>query len=434
MRQDYGLSLTLGGGEVTLLEMTAAYAAFANQGYRVQPRSILYITDQEGEILVPPAEPALTRAIDPRHAYWMSDILSDNAARVPAFGAGSALELSFPAAVKTGTTNDYRDGWTIGYAPDMVAGVCVGNNDNTEMDRLTGSRAAAPIWHDFMQRALENSQRPAFSRPLGLVEVAVCPVSGQAHSEHCPESVLATFLEEATPDLCPVHRTAVICLESGQLATDNCPRDGVAVRVFEDYGVEWDAWAQARGITTPPRESCSLHTQPMRIALQAPPQSEPTVITLTGDAEISGFSHYYVEYGPGSDPLEWWRITDDVYSPVRSGVIARWDASLTLEGDYTLRLVVATAEGRAYESRVQIHILPGAPTRTATPTATSTATATVTTTPTSTSTPTMTPTPEPTETPTASPTETPETTEAAPTSTPSPSATVEVEPSPTDEP
>ena len=135
-RQDYGLSLTLGGGEVTLLEMTDAYAAFANQGYRVEPRSILYITDQTGQVVVPASEPALTRVMDPRHAYWISDILSDNQARTRAFGADSYLKLSFPAAVKTGTTNDYRDGWTIGYTPDLVTGVWVGNNDNTETDRL----------------------------------------------------------------------------------------------------------------------------------------------------------------------------------------------------------------------------------------------------------------------------------------------------------
>ncbi|MHB1318207.1 MAG: transglycosylase domain-containing protein, partial [Anaerolineae bacterium] len=205
-RQDYGLSLTLGGGEVTLLEMTGAYAAFANQGYRVEPRAILYITDQTGQVVVPATEPALTRVMDPRHAYWMSDILSNNEARSRVFGPDSFLRLSFPAAVKTGTSNDYRDGWAIGYAPDLVTGVWVGNNDNTPTDRLDGSRGAAPIWHDFMERTLADTPRPAFERPAGLVDVQVCPVSGQRHTERCPQSVTATFLEEALPKDCQVHR------------------------------------------------------------------------------------------------------------------------------------------------------------------------------------------------------------------------------------
>ncbi len=409
-RQDYGLSLTLGGGEVTLLEMTGAYAAFANQGYRVEPRSILYITDQQGRMIVPDSEPVLTRIMDPRHAYWISDILSDNAARTPAFGADSFLNLSFVAAAKTGTTNDYRDGWTIGYTPDLVAGVWVGNNDYTETDRLTGSRGAAPIWHDFMERALAGTPRPNFVKPAGLVEARVCPISGQLHTDRCPEAITASFLEEALPEVCEVHVLVDICTVSGQLATENCPRDTVVQRVFEDYGPEWDAWAQARGINTPPRETCSVHSEPMRIELSAPAEAEPGILTLTGSAEMSGFAYYYIEYGAGTEPGQWDRITDNVGTPVRNGLLARWDASLMAEGHYTLRLVVANIDGRAYEARAFIRILPGAPTLTPTSTVTPTATAT------------HTPTATPTLTPTAEPTAT-ETLPSAPTETITPTAT-----------
>lgn len=420
-RQDYGLSLTLGGGEVTLLEMTGAYASFANQGYRLEPRAILYITDQQGRVIVPDSERVLTRIMDPRHAYWISDILSDNAARTPAFGADSFLKLSFAAAAKTGTTNDYRDGWTIGYTPDLVAGVWVGNNDYTETDRLTGSQGAAPIWHDFMERALAGTARPDFVRPAGLVDLQVCPISGQLHTSQCPEAITASFLEEELPEACEVHVQVDICTVSGQLATENCPRDTVVRRVFEDYGPEWDVWAQARGINTPPRESCSVHSEPMRIELMAPLESKPGIVTLTGSAEMSGFAYYYIEYGAGAEPGQWNRITDNVSTPVRNGLLARWDASLVAEGDYALRLVVANSDGRAYEARASIRILPGAPTLTPTSTITPTATATPTSTltPTATHTPTATPALTPTTQPTATETTAPAATETiAPTATP----------------
>jgi 1A family penicillin-binding protein len=413
-RQDYGLSLTLGGGEVTLLEMTGAFAAFANGGYRAEPRAILYITDQTGNVIVPASETPLTRVMDPRHAYWMTDILSDNAARTRSFGADSFLKLPFPAAAKTGTTNDYRDGWTIGYTPDMVAGVWVGNNDNTETDRLTGSRGAAPVWHDFMERALGDREPLGFERPAGIVELDVCPVSGQKHTVLCPDAVKGLFLEESLPGECTVHRHVDICRESGHLATENCPRESVSRVVFTDYGPEWDAWAQAQGISIPPRESCTLHSQPMRVEIRVASEAQPGILTLVGNAEMSGFAYYYIEYGQGQEPMEWFRITNNIGSPVRDGLLARWDASAMAPGSYTLRLVVVTGADRHYESRALVRILPGAatavptatatplttatPTRSATPTLLATATSTLPLTPTATFEP---PTPVLTVTPTA---------------------------------
>src|SRR5205823_2023457 len=124
------LSLTLGGGEVTLLELTSAYSVFADQGKRVPPSGIMKITDGEGND-VPLNKPAPAEVVKPQYAYMITDILKDNAARSPAFGVNSVLKLSRPAAVKTGTTNDSRDNWTVGYTADgLVVGVWVGNNNN----------------------------------------------------------------------------------------------------------------------------------------------------------------------------------------------------------------------------------------------------------------------------------------------------------------
>ncbi len=258
----YGLSLTLGGGEVSLLEMTAAYGALANGGQMVTPRAILRIEDSQGNRLYAPESMTPTLVMDPRHAYLLTDMLADEEARIPAFGPESPLDLGFPAAVKTGTTNDFRDAWTIGYTPHLVTGVWVGNCDNHPMDHVTGVRGAGPVWSRFMSGVPLNADHAPFSRPEGLVEVEVCAVSGQLPSDDCTDVRTETFLVENAPTaLCGVHVRRAICTESGKLATDDCPSDKVEEQIFTDYGLAWDAWAQEQGLQTPPRESCDVHTQ-----------------------------------------------------------------------------------------------------------------------------------------------------------------------------
>ncbi len=192
----YGLSLTLGGGEVRLLDLTAAYAAFANGGRRVTPYAIERIETLAGKIVLdnsakqPITTPGTATAhdpqsaipnpqsLDPRVAFLITDILSDNNARLPAFGSGNVLELGRPAAVKTGTTTDWRDNWTVGYTPELVTGVWVGNADNAPMKDVSGISGAAPIWRDFMRAVLRDVPPGAFPVPDGLVQVEVCADSG----------------------------------------------------------------------------------------------------------------------------------------------------------------------------------------------------------------------------------------------------------------
>ena len=188
----YGLSLTLGGGEMTLLELTAAYAALASGGQTVVPEPILTVTDVLGR----PVEAALplkaepTRAVSPAAAFQVTDILSDNAARTPMFGAASPLKLSRPAAAKTGTTDDYRDNWTAGYTRYLVTGVWAGNTDGRPMKKVSGIAGAAPIWHDFMEGVLgdealrrtlgapEDSGAWQFLPPADVAQRADCPPGG----------------------------------------------------------------------------------------------------------------------------------------------------------------------------------------------------------------------------------------------------------------
>ncbi len=184
----YGLSLTLGGAESPLLEMTEAYATLANGGKRPHLTPILKIEDSAGNIVfdasrtrVPP-----NNVIDPRIAFIISDILSDNRARTPAMGANSALNLPFPAAAKTGTTNDYRDNWTIGYTPGLAVGVWSGNTDGSTMRDSSGLFGAAPIWrqvmvgvygHERLFESVKIDDEPPpveFPMPAGVERREVC--------------------------------------------------------------------------------------------------------------------------------------------------------------------------------------------------------------------------------------------------------------------
>lgn len=181
----YGLSLTLGGGDVTMLGMATAYGVFANQGYRVDLHPILKVTDNTGRVLeqyVPPSSPIFgTKVLDPGIAFIMTDMLSDNNARLQEFGPNSALRINDKKiAVKTGTTNDIRDNWTIGYTPQYVVTVWVGNFDHSPMAGIaSGITGAAPIWHIIMDHLVTDEQIIAWpSQPADVIRRAICSPSG----------------------------------------------------------------------------------------------------------------------------------------------------------------------------------------------------------------------------------------------------------------
>jgi penicillin-binding protein 1C len=199
----YGLSLVLGGGEVTLLDLTSAYHTLANEGRYLAPQSILATAGAPDgrELTLLTAENGV-QVISPEAAYQVTDILSDNGARTIEFGANSALQLSRPAVAKTGTTNDYRDNWTEGYTRYLVAGVWAGNSDGRPMRNVSGVTGAAPIWNAFMEAVIADPELAArlgapdparevaaewaFTPPDGLVKAPVACPGGMV----CPEDEL----------------------------------------------------------------------------------------------------------------------------------------------------------------------------------------------------------------------------------------------------
>jgi len=211
---DYGLTLVLGGGEVSLLDMVSSYGTFANEGVRMPYTGILSITDNTGEVLEyysPHPEVALERNV----ALTISDILSDNVARTPLFGANSFLYFGGKdVAGKTGTTNNNKDAWLLGYTPSLALGVWSGNNDNTSMKK--GSSISGPAWNEYMKLALEKYPSTDFADPvydykndysvkpifrgiwLGNETYMIDSVSGKLATAFTPES---TKVEKVVPNV-----------------------------------------------------------------------------------------------------------------------------------------------------------------------------------------------------------------------------------------
>ncbi len=185
-----GLSLPLGGREVRLLDLTSAFGVFANQGRRQEPISILKVDDSSGKELYNYRATEGVKVLDEGIAFIISNILSDNSARVAAFGSNSVLNVpGKTVSVKTGTTDEKRDNWTIGYTPLLVTGVWVGNNDNSVMDPriASGITGASPIWQKIMIAGLKDKPNEVPARPDSVVEVEVDSLMGGQPKEGLPK-------------------------------------------------------------------------------------------------------------------------------------------------------------------------------------------------------------------------------------------------------
>jgi penicillin-binding protein 1C len=272
----YGLALTLGGGAVRLLDLTAAYAVFANSGRRVEPVTILQVREANGQLIQqwqPPqgSAPAGERLLDERVAYLITDILADNNARAATFGFNSILRIGRPAAVKTGTTTDYRDNWTVGYTPELVTGVWVGNADNSAMISLSGVAGAGPIWHDFMRQALLGKPETWFAQPPGLVRADVCVPSGLLPTPACPATRSELFLEGTVPTQPDnLYRTFEVDSRTGRLADANTPASAVQSRVFLVLPPAAQQWGKENGLPQPPTAPAQASGSSTGLAITSP--------------------------------------------------------------------------------------------------------------------------------------------------------------------
>lgn len=271
--KQFGLALTLGGGDVKLIELAGAYSVFANQGAYIAPTPYLKIVDGKGNVLydlngkdkprprcpqfdlqTPNEQPDANGfcARSAPYAYLITNILSDDNARTIGFGRNSILKTPYPSAVKTGTTNDFRDNWTLGYTTDWVVGVWVGNSDNSQMKNSTGITGAAPIWRQVMDRLSQPNPPKEFPLPPGIVRLDnEVFVEGHEQTEPDREMVITVRIDRRT----------------GLIANDTCEPEFVETRSFEAPPKDLTGqtpyekivdWARKNGWNAPPTQTSPL--------------------------------------------------------------------------------------------------------------------------------------------------------------------------------
>ncbi|MFH1598196.1 MAG: PBP1A family penicillin-binding protein [Patescibacteria group bacterium] len=275
-RERYGLSLVLGGGEVKLLDHVAAFSVFAREGKRHPVAAILRIEDSSGEILEEKQD-VETEVLDEEACRQINSVLSDNSARAYVFGGQNYLNLgSRQVAAKTGTTQDYRDAWTIGYTPSLATGVWVGNNDNTEMNLgAAGSVVAAPIWHEFMDKATANHPLETFKAPASnkadkpilrgeidtLAKVKVDKFTNRVIPENCLSDYPEKYVVEK--ELKTTHN--ILYFVDKNNPQGDPPENPSLDPQYSFWESPVQRWASAKGdylISDVTYEDCNLRNQP----------------------------------------------------------------------------------------------------------------------------------------------------------------------------
>ncbi len=433
----YGLALTLGGGEVSLLDMTSAFSVFANGGKKIPPVAILKIVDFEGNVIYEYQPPQAEQVIRAEHAFLISSILSDNQARSWMFGTNSVLNLPFQVAAKTGTAGDPRgadgvnvyDNWTLGYTPDLVTGVWVGNADYTPMINTSGTTGAAPIWASFMTYAVPlvspNNAPSPFIFPPGITERIICTLSGAEPSNWCrggQRSELFANNQLPLPASQDLFRQTEIDTWTGLIAGNACQgfeKEDLTMNVKDEWGRKWlrtadgRNWLEAHDLPrnpffSPDRECSADDPRPI---LEFTNLKDNDVITdatlvIKGVIDVTkgDFTNWRLEFGNGNDPEDWTTLAQGNNAIESPGDIFTWNLKDLTSDKITLRLYLTKGEEFYAEKRVSLTL--NLPTPTPAPTFTLTPFP-PTDVPTNTAipvTPTETLTPFPSETPTPSPT------------------------------
>ncbi len=238
--EHYGVGLALGDGEVTLLELAAAYAALARGGELLAPRFVLSRSGSTGERGAPAAQPA-RRVLRAELAALLSDVLSDDAARAAGFGRDSVLTFPFPVAAKTGTSKGFRDNWALGYTREVTVGVWVGNFDGAPLRDASGITAAGPAFHELMLVAMLGREPAPLFDPQLLAGAEICALSGKTPGAYCRARRLERFEPGHLPrESCDIHVEAHVDA-SGREVDSSC---GGSVQVLERYPDQYVSWAR----------------------------------------------------------------------------------------------------------------------------------------------------------------------------------------------
>ncbi|HEV8601184.1 MAG TPA: transglycosylase domain-containing protein, partial [Patescibacteria group bacterium] len=358
-----GLALVLGGCEVKLLDHVSAMGVFANGGVRHDPSPILEISDNHGKVLEKYEDTGGYEAIDPQIAYEVTSVMTDNDARTFIFGPKSPLILPDRiVAAKTGTTQAWKDGWTIGFTPSLVAGVWRGNNDSSPMRQgADGVIVAAPIWNEFMREALKGTPPEQFLEPPGIQHILVDSVSGKLPTEFTPETKTEVFASFALPkDFDDVHVPVRINKLNGKKATDQTPPDLIETRVYTVIHSEmpnnpkWEgpvvAYAQAAGYNYPPTEPDDGSIDPGLLGNQvrfATPVNSQTISSLPFVVEVQT---------GGMTPIAVELSLEGEYIGTRTQAPYTFAISSAKDGWQTLIAVVKMTNGEVLQNSIRVNI------------------------------------------------------------------------------
>lgn len=381
----YGLALVLGGAEVKPVEMASAFAAFGNNGEFHQSVGILKIEDNRGKSLYDYKPDANKfQAIDPQIAYEISNILDDDNARSMVFGMNNPLNFGKNhVAAKTGTTSDYRDGWTVGYTTKYATAVWVGNNDNTKMKSgADGSVVAAPIFHDYMQKIVDDSD---FTRPPGIQELTVEKYSNKLPTQYSKETVKDIFASWQIPTAKDnINSVFKVNRSNNMLATDSTPPELIEEKVFTNIHNEWGddwkkypnwetpvrAWAQASNFPLPPSDKDNSYANLPTISITAPNNAAALNLLTTISANASS-DH-------GISQVVFYLDNAQVGSVNSAPYTINLDPSKYSNGGHTLSAILTDENGVTARANIDITISiititqTPIPTKTATPIVTST--------------------------------------------------------------
>jgi 1A family penicillin-binding protein len=360
----YGLNLVLGGGEVQLLDHTYAFSVFANQGvmigepvlpeqrrsgYRnLNPVVILQVRDRDGNVLKKYEAPASERIVSAEVAYIMADIMSDDVARAPAFGANTRLTLpDRRVAAKTGTTNGFKDNWTVGFTPQLSVGVWVGNTDNESMVNVTGLDGAAPIWNAVMSHYHQGLPAIWYNQPAAVTTRAICLPSGLLPTPSCQSQRNEIFVPGTEPTLPDnIWQPFEIDRTTGQLAGPNTPVENRESKIYQILPQEAADWVRENGIEQPPTTVAAppLESFDPDVAIIKPGVND----YIGGVYEIRGNARggpFRLEFGQGLEPAEWASIGSERGDEVANDILQTFDTEPLAEGVYTLRLMVNRGDG-----------------------------------------------------------------------------------------
>lgn len=359
----YGLSLVLGGGEVKLIDLTTAYGVFANNGTLMPTTPVIKITDGRGREIYNHEDPKDGREVlDPKIAYQITSILSDTDAKRPTFNRSmNLLTLNGrPVASKTGTTNAYRDAWTLGYTPQYVTGVWAGNNDNTSMNNAGGSVAAAPIWDEYMERIHKDLPVEQFVRPDGMRETEIDRFSNKLPTEASGDKIKEWLASWQVPtDRDDVHIKVRVCRENGLLADGSIPNELTEERTYVNIHSEkpsdpnWEnpvqAWARANGFSNrPPTEYCRSDSSQPTVSITSPANGGTVSGVFAINVNASAPSGVRsVEFSIDNSP-----IATDTEAPYST----TYNSSNLSNGQHTIRVLMTSINGSTASSQITVNV------------------------------------------------------------------------------